>query len=263
MKIPGPFVNYPPKWGTFDHYVKHIPSIAFGFVCGGGDVNRFAARYRAAKTFRRVEFEGLVSATADGYGALCQLLLTYSAFEHFLRCIGVEMQHSLNLLKPAERPLASASLRRLVGERELFRWLRPYMTNRSYQRQIGHSSLGPGCQPVLSSREPAPCVCARHHHSLPGWGASDVGGYGMPVPVPWLDARNGPGIRGPYDRVREVPLTVSVRSWPLNALMAEPTIDQIYVCSTISKASSTLLREIAGGTFKWPQVRTWTRLRRL
>jgi hypothetical protein len=41
MKIPGPFVNYPPKWGTFDHYVKHMPSIAFGFVCGGGDVNRF------------------------------------------------------------------------------------------------------------------------------------------------------------------------------------------------------------------------------
>lgn len=136
MKVPGPFSDYPPKWGTFDHYVKHMPTIAFGFVCGGGDVNRFAARYRAAKTFRRVEFEDVVIATTDGYSALCQLLLTFSAFEHFLRCIGVEMQHSLNLLKPAERPLASASLRKLVGEHELFRWLRPHMTNRSYQRQI-------------------------------------------------------------------------------------------------------------------------------
>jgi hypothetical protein len=136
MKIAAPFANYPPKWGTFDHYVKHMPPTTFGFVCGGGDVNRFAARYRAAKTFRRVEFKGVVVATADGYSALCQLLLTFSAFEHFLPCIGMEMQHSLNLLSAAERALASGSLRKLVGEHDLFRWLRPHMKNRSYQRQI-------------------------------------------------------------------------------------------------------------------------------
>ena len=88
MKIPSPYRSYPPNWSTFDEYVMVAGSDRLGFAGTTADINRFAARYRAAKCFAKVEFDELTETTSDGYSGLVQLLLTYSAFEHFMRCIG-------------------------------------------------------------------------------------------------------------------------------------------------------------------------------
>ena len=146
MKVPSPYENYPPRWGVFDQYVIHVGAAGFDFVGSAADVNRFGARYRAAKCFRRVEFEGVVEATADGYSALCQMLLTYSAFEHFLRCVGIGLQHSSNLLKDDERDRAIANLRKLNGQAEFFTVIRRYL-NQQYQRQIDSHVAGRVCNP--------------------------------------------------------------------------------------------------------------------
>ena len=70
--------NYPPRWAVFDRYVSHVGGRSFDFATDGGEINRFATRYRAAKCFKQVEFDHLTRSTKDGYSALVRLLLTYS-----------------------------------------------------------------------------------------------------------------------------------------------------------------------------------------
>ena len=146
MLIPSPYRSYPPHWQIFDRYVVTAGADFFGFAGSVADVNRFAARYRAAKCFRYVEFDELTVGTADGYGALVQLLLTYSAFEHFLRCIGLRLQSSRPLLQDVERDRALESLRALHGQGELFTVLRQHL-DPPYRRQVdAHLSWQP-CNP--------------------------------------------------------------------------------------------------------------------
>src|SRR4051812_45483650 len=102
MKIPSPYENYPPRWAVFEGYVPQFDAQAFGFRGSTGDMNRFAARYRVARCFRRAEFVGLTHDTADGYSMLCLMTLTYSAFDYFLRSLGVHFKNTSSLLKDAE-----------------------------------------------------------------------------------------------------------------------------------------------------------------
>ena len=74
--------------GDFCAYAGPAGAEFFGFVCALPDVNRFAARYRAASAFRGITLEGYSAATAAGYGEFTRLLLTYSAFEVFLHIAG-------------------------------------------------------------------------------------------------------------------------------------------------------------------------------
>ncbi len=77
--------HYPDNW---EHYCSYVPVCgAEAFGCSGatGDVNRFGARYRAAKSFRGVELEGYSAPTERGYSALCRVLFVWSGFESLLR----------------------------------------------------------------------------------------------------------------------------------------------------------------------------------
>jgi hypothetical protein len=118
-----------------------------GFSGSTGDVNRFGARYRAARCFQRVEFRGLTIDTADGYSMLCHLLLTYSAFEYFLKAIGVEQRNTTNLLEDEERDRVLAHVRGLGGSAALFAFVRRFL-NESYQRQIDSFGANRACNPV-------------------------------------------------------------------------------------------------------------------
>ena len=146
MKIPSPYENYPPRWNVFDKYVRNVGAEGMSFSGNAADVNRFAARYRAARCFKRVEFEGLTAGTAEGYSALSQLLLTYSAFEHFLHCIGVELRNTSYLLNDAQRTRILAALRNLNGQSDFFVFLKPHL-NQSFQRQIDNHLSGQSCNP--------------------------------------------------------------------------------------------------------------------
>lgn len=106
-----------------------------GFKGNAADVNRFAARYRAAKCFQHIEFEELTATTAAGYSSLMKLLLVYSAFEHLLRCIGLELKASHTLLTETERDRALVNLRGLQGQERLFDTLRQHL-DPPYRRQV-------------------------------------------------------------------------------------------------------------------------------
>jgi len=147
MRIPSPFRSYPPKWSTFDRYIVLAGSNTLGFAGSAADVNRFAARYRVAKCFYRVEFDELTHATADGYSELVHLLLTYSAFEHLLRCIGSRLQTSRSLLDDSERGRVLNNLRRLAGQDVLFSVLRQHL-DPPYRRQVDAHLALQSCNPL-------------------------------------------------------------------------------------------------------------------
>jgi hypothetical protein len=70
----------------------------FDLFTSTGDVNRFAARYRLAKSFQGIALEGYSSNTSRGYGALLKIVLTYSAFELFREAIGIRQAELSTLL---------------------------------------------------------------------------------------------------------------------------------------------------------------------
>ena len=75
--------GYPKEW---KNYIKSVGSVIpedFGFSDSQGDINRFAARFRAANQFKGITLEGYGKDTTDGYSALCQVIFTWSAFETF------------------------------------------------------------------------------------------------------------------------------------------------------------------------------------
>jgi hypothetical protein len=147
MKIPSPFEYYPPNWSIFDRFVVMVGAEGFGFAGSAGDVNRFAARYRAAKCFKSVEFDDLTSATANAYSELVRLLLTYSAFEHLLRCLGLKLQTSHNLFNDDERVRTLDYLRRLNGQGELFTVLKDHL-DPNYRRQVDQYLSNQPCNPL-------------------------------------------------------------------------------------------------------------------
>lgn len=80
------------NWHIFNsHAITPGPEF-FGFKCQTGDVNRFAARYRAASCFKGISLDGFSANTQAGYGALCRVLFVYSAFEAYVKVIGETQQ---------------------------------------------------------------------------------------------------------------------------------------------------------------------------
>ena len=75
--------GYPLEWSEYIKSVAYINPNDFGFRDNQGDINRFAARFRAANKFRGIVLEGYREDTANGYSALCQVMFTWSAFETF------------------------------------------------------------------------------------------------------------------------------------------------------------------------------------
>lgn len=146
MRTPSPYDNYPPKWGTYTHFVTMVGPGALGFAGTTADINRFGARYRAAKCFRRIEFEGVTHDTADGYSALCQILLTYSAFEHLLKCINMQMKNTLTLIDQSERDKIQAHLRSLNGSDEMFQVVYDFV-NSTFRSQITQHLSGNASNP--------------------------------------------------------------------------------------------------------------------
>jgi hypothetical protein len=91
-------------------------------------------------------FVGLTRDTADGYSMLCWLTLTYSAFDYFLRSLGVKLQNTSMLLDDAERDRVLSQLRSRSGNRQLFNFVRGHVDPR-YQKQIDAYLKPLSCNP--------------------------------------------------------------------------------------------------------------------
>lgn len=88
----------PPKWEVFDKHGPYIEGHKFGVLTTVAYVNRFRARYRAAKALEAIGLRDFSPATEPGYLALTKMLYAFSAFELFLPAIGIKQKKSDKLL---------------------------------------------------------------------------------------------------------------------------------------------------------------------
>lgn len=91
--------NYPDKWDEYCDYVRSCGRDVFGFSGQVADVNRFAARYRVACSFRRIELDKYSDQTERGYSALFRVVLVWSAFESFLGLVAYHQSEAGDLLE--------------------------------------------------------------------------------------------------------------------------------------------------------------------
>jgi len=77
--------NMPSGYATFCDLAKAgLQAHTMGFHGKNGDVSRFAARFRVAKSFKDIALEGYDKTTVSGYKALLRVFLVWSAFERFM-----------------------------------------------------------------------------------------------------------------------------------------------------------------------------------
>jgi hypothetical protein len=101
--------NYPPYWAQWSTFVDAGKRpLDLGFSCALADLNRFAHRYRLAKSFRGIELHQYSQATTYGYGCIFWVFLVWSAFEHFLRIIPCSQDGCTEILRryPARKAIA-------------------------------------------------------------------------------------------------------------------------------------------------------------
>ena len=79
-------------------------AVSMGFHGTNGDVFRFAARFRVAKSFSGIKLTGYSSETISGYNALFRVFLAWSAFERFMALL----KENPDTIMPRLRPYAPA-----------------------------------------------------------------------------------------------------------------------------------------------------------
>ena len=129
----------------------------FGFSGTPGDLNRFAARYRASSSFNYIAFDNLAATTSHGYSELCNLLLAYSAFEYYLKAIGLTLGNSDSLLTTGERARTLGQLRALKGNTGYFQFIYPYCS-KSIKHQVELYLAPRACNPF--------CLAAAARHAF-------------------------------------------------------------------------------------------------
>jgi hypothetical protein len=129
--------GYPTNWAQFDRDVFYVGAGQFGFVVVNGDVNRFAARFRAAACYRGVNLEGYSAATAAGYSALCRVLFTWSAFESFMHICGLDQRTAGPILDGYGATEVVANIRRADADQVFYRFIYDRV-NAAHQRELNN-----------------------------------------------------------------------------------------------------------------------------
>jgi len=136
--------NLPTNWSRFDRQVNGPPPRAFGFIDNTGEVNRFAARYRIAKSFSSVLFDSYSATTASGYEGLLRLFFVWSALEQFMKITQTKQSQFLKVLESYNtRKLLNAIRRVDIGNR-FYKFVRE-RTNQTNKKHLEEYLKGKEC----------------------------------------------------------------------------------------------------------------------
>lgn len=103
-------MSYPTSWARYCGGVSHVDPSAYGLSASVADINRWAARYRAAKAFRGILLDGYSESVQDGYSALCRVVFTWSAFERFLPIVGLTQDTCVELFNRSDSTEVAAQV---------------------------------------------------------------------------------------------------------------------------------------------------------
>jgi hypothetical protein len=113
------------------------PLYVFGFKRPLKEINRWAARYRAAASFESVTLADYQSPqTVKGYSALIRATLVWSAFERYLPIVGLDQESCADLLKDHDPAALSAAVLNDDKDGRLFKYVRQRVTNPKLGRHL-------------------------------------------------------------------------------------------------------------------------------
>lgn len=136
--------GFPTAWSTFCGAQKKGEQL-FSFVTPISKVNRFAARFRVAKSLRGIDLEGIAEETSLGYAALCRVLLVYSTFETFLKITGGENTDAVRADLDAHGAMSLlATIRKADKDDRFFRFLQKHV-NKKLETQLKSYLDGKPC----------------------------------------------------------------------------------------------------------------------
>ena len=138
--------HYPSQWGNYDGFVKHYGYSRFDFKVYEGDINRFGARYRVASSFKSLELNDYATKTRDGYSALCQVFLSWSAYECFLPMIGLNISNTENLMNKYSSDNVIQEIRNLDVGDKFYTFIYDRVNKRHKKELDGYLKLNP-CNP--------------------------------------------------------------------------------------------------------------------
>lgn len=134
--------NYPPRWNDY-RSVRELVRHTSDFT-SEANVNRFAARYRFAKSFQ-VTLNGYSASTAGGYAAIMRLALSWSAFEALLAAIGVKKQDLSTIGALHDASGALADMRRCGHIMPFFKFVARELDTRSQKQAVEAFVAGQVC----------------------------------------------------------------------------------------------------------------------
>lgn len=135
MKARSSMVGYPPGWEKLSSHVQKINDGASDCFKDMASINRFAARYRAAKLYTSCSFEGMTPSLSDGYSGLMQVMLVYSAFEFWLKALGIKKSQSHTLLRMHDTEAWAREIRKIDPGMTMYRHCLNFL-DRSHQNEI-------------------------------------------------------------------------------------------------------------------------------
>lgn len=84
------------SWNIYCDLVKKGEQQWIGIKATSAQINRFAARYRAAKSYRRIELDQYSDKTTEGYSAFCRVVFVWSAFEQYMKIMDKKQYRKLS-----------------------------------------------------------------------------------------------------------------------------------------------------------------------
>lgn len=81
-------MNYPLDWHKFCNWQKNNPEENLAPNISLGELNRFAARFRMAKSYQGLMLEGYPEASTAAYSSVLGVFLAYSALEQLYKAVG-------------------------------------------------------------------------------------------------------------------------------------------------------------------------------
>jgi len=183
--------RYPDAWREFDRHMPHLPPRAFGFSVELPEINRWAARYRAASSYEGAVLVQYQSKdTVLAYGALIRATLVWSAFERFLPMVGLSQNTSGDLLNKYDAVRIAREVRQHDEDARLFKYIQSKVTSPTLTRELesyfkdspfnasyllsairhifGHGHLTPGSNETNASATANICnrLCDFHLHVM-------------------------------------------------------------------------------------------------
>jgi hypothetical protein len=114
----------------------------------GGGANRFAARFRLARSFRGISLDGYAPATSAAYAALFRLLLAWSAFELYLSLINLTQRTFQSAAFQELSTRVLNTLRTIDSQYAVFRRVLSDLSSGIHQTEVGAFVAGDACNTI-------------------------------------------------------------------------------------------------------------------